>query len=213
MVVQEFESVFPSPFSVMEVSRRHKIPHRRAYDFFNLLQSLGVCSPTERSRLQWIGLQQIPRALAEAYNKFEISSGDSPLRVIFAVGRSPTLGFLASRFLFLYLHLSVDILSIRDAIRVFRDGSADRKSLERRLYLVLSFLDRIGVVSHTDRTSEYRLMLDRADIMRQALARRMEQSQSTSDMWLEPLLNRPIRWKMEQIYRQREAEFFAAVHE
>jgi hypothetical protein len=141
-----------------------------------------------------------------------MASGDSPLLVIFAVGRSPTLGFLASRFLFLYLHLSVDILSIRDAIRVFRDGSGDRKSLERRLYLVLNFLDRIGVVSHTDKTSEYRLMLNRADIVRQALAKRIEPVQYPFDASLAPLLNRPARWKMDEIYRRREAEFCALVH-
>jgi hypothetical protein len=126
---------------------------------------------------------------------------------------SPTLGFLASRFIFLYLYHGIEVLSIRQAMRVFRTPSIDAKSLERRLYLVLSFLAVLGLVSHAEKLGEYRLALDRTDIVRQAVNAKMGQAAMGYDRTIAELLNRPGRSKMDELYQFRQAAFRAVVLE
>jgi hypothetical protein len=197
----------------MTISKQYKVPHRRAYDFFNLLASLGVCTSTERTRMHWCGVSQITPSLAEAYTQFEPGPCNPHPTSLFGMSSSPTLGFLAHRFIFLYLYHGFDVLSIRQAMRIFRTPSIDGKSLERRLYLVLSFLAVLGLVSHAEKLGEYRLMLDRTDIVRPAMNAKMGQVTRGYDNTVAELLNRPARSILDQIYQFRKAAFSAVVHE
>jgi hypothetical protein len=210
-MVTEFEATHPHGFSVMRIAKEYGIPHRRVYDFFNMLCSLGACSVIERSRLRWCGLEQIPHVLKEVYAELELSNVDESIQKTFSVGKSPTLGLLARKFICLYLYFGFDNISMRDAMRIFRDRRADVKSLERRLYLVLSFLEVIGVIMHTGKTSEYRLMIDRTAIVDQPAARKSQNTTNTFDMSLEALLNRPPPAALRERYQKRELAFAASI--
>jgi hypothetical protein len=193
----------------MEVAREYDIPHRRAYDFFNLLNAVGVCTPVERGTLRWVGSSQVLRTVKEVYAQLEVLDLTQHFRLLFHAGPSPTLGLLGSRFVCLFLYLGVDVLSMRQAVRLFKNPKTDIRSLERRMCLVLNFLEALGAVAHTGKTSEYRLTIDRSEIVEYAMMKKKQCSTQVPGHSLENLLNRYDRTFLNQMYQKREAMYAA----
>jgi hypothetical protein len=212
-VVRDFEERPPQTFSVMDVAKDYSIPHRRAYDFFNLLNSFGICCAVERGSLRWVGLSELDQTLKEIYAQMEVMAFSQTMTRLFNAGPSPTLGLLGSRFICLFLYLGVDVLSMRQAAKLFHNGKPDIKSLERRIYLVLNFLEALGAVAHTSRTSEYHLIIERKDVVDYAMKRRKQFSDQKVAGSVERLLNRYDNTFLTQLYRSRAAEFSGVVCE
>jgi hypothetical protein len=206
-IVRDFENLTPENFSVIEVSRKYEIPHRRAYDLFNFLNAAGVCSSVERGALRWIGAAEIFRTLKEGYAQLEILDLTQNFRVLFHVGPSPTLGILGSRFVCLFLYLGVEILSMKRAVRLFKNPKTEVRSLERRMCVALNFLEALGVVEHTAKTSEYRLTIDRTEIVEYAMEQKKQFSGRARGNAIESLLNRYDSTFLSQMYTSREAAY------
>jgi hypothetical protein len=201
-----FEDCPPQSFSVLDVARAHRIPHRRAYDFFNFLTALGVCVSVARGSLRWIGVREVHESLVRAYSEIEVAACESDLRGIFGAGPSPTLGTLATKFASLFFFLGTNLLSIRRVARLFYDGVGDARSLERRLYLAVSFLEAVAVVEHTAKASEYRLVIHKHDIIDTAMRRRQDHLRTLSNGSLESLLSRYDERFMNRLHEERQAE-------
>jgi hypothetical protein len=208
-IVRDFENLMPQHFSVMDVAKKYDIPHRRAYDFFNLLNAVGVCTSVERGSLRWISASEVLNTIKEVYAQLEILDFTKNIKALFHAGPSPTLGTLASRFVCLFLYLGVDVLSMRQAVRLFKNPKTDVKSLERRMCLVLNFLEALGAVVHTSKTSEYRLTIDRTEIVDYAMRKKKQFSPQTSAVSLENLLNRYDKTFLSQMYKTREELYMA----
>jgi hypothetical protein len=193
----------------MEVARKYDIPHRRAYDFFNLLNAVGVCASVERGSLRWVGASEVFKTLKEVYAQLEILDFTQNMRALFHAGPSPTLGILGSRFVCLFLYLGVEVLSMRQAVRLFRNPKTDVRSLERRMCLVLNFLEALGAVVHTSKTSEYRLTIDRTEIVEYAMNKKKQYSGHTAAASIENLLNRYDSTFLAQMYKKREERYAA----
>jgi hypothetical protein len=206
VVIRTFEERPAQSFTVLEVARAHRIPHRRAYDFFNFLSAFGVCSTVTRGTLRWNGIGFLPQALAGAYAQIEVAACACDLRALFAAGSSPTLGALATKFACLFLFLGTDILSIRAVTQLIRDADHQGRSLERRLYLAVSFLEAAAVVAHTARPSEYRLVVDRRAIVAAGMHARKEYLRESESRSFENLLSRYGDAFMKQLYEERKAE-------
>jgi hypothetical protein len=191
----------------MEVAQAHDIPHRRAYDFFNFLTSFGVCSSTGARLLSWVGLSSIRETLAVAYAEIEVNTCDGDIQSVFCVGRSPTLGLLARRFVCLFFFLGVRTLSIRKATRFLTAKGSDSKSLDRRMYLVVGFLEALDIVQHTEQPSEYAIVIDHTVIMEQGMRDRRRRLALMNDTGVESLLSRHNQAFMNILYSQRQAEF------
>jgi hypothetical protein len=200
-LVRRFEDRRGNAISVMAIASEYDLQHRRVYEFFNLLSALGVCSTLERGRLSWIGLSEVPRTIETIYTEIEVGSLHNDIDALFALGVSPSLGLIALRFVSLYLYLGVDILSMRRVALLFHGSKIGIKSLERRMYVVLNFLEVIGIVEHSQSVSEYRLTLERAPIVENAMKRRKEVEVEQSPDMVEALLSR---------YSQ---QFIASLHE
>jgi len=210
-VVRDFEERRPQAFAVMNVAKDYSIPHRRAYDFFNLLSSFGICSSVERGSLKWVGLGELGHTLKEVYAQLEVAAFTQTLGDLFNAGPSPTLGFLGSRFICLFLFLGVDVLSMRQAARLFHNRDSDLKSLERRMYLVLNFLEALGAVTHTTRTSEYQLLIERREVVEYAMTRKKQAASKDVSGSIESLLNRYDSTFLRELYRKRGTEFSSIV--
>jgi hypothetical protein len=106
----------------------------------------------------------------------------------------------------LFLFLGVEVLSIRKAARLVSGTGADRKSLDRRMYLAVSFLEAAMIVQHSDRPSEYRLVIDRSLIVEEAMRMRQAHILQMGSAFLESLLSRYDTPFMTQLYARRQAE-------
>lgn len=188
-IVYDFEKLKPSNINIVNVAKQYGVQHRRVYDLFNLLTSLGVCQNIERGKLAWIGLSSVTSVISKAYAKIEIASLHKPTNQIFCLGQSPSLGMIATHFISMYLYFDVDALLLRQVSSIFHDPRCDIKSLERRMYLVLSFLEIMGVVAHTMKTNEYKLVLDLSAAKEAALQQKRKYQQSKCPLSLENLLN------------------------
>lgn len=206
-IFDEFSVTHPMDISIMSVVQTYDIQHRRVYDFFNLLTSLGVCHSVVRGRLAWVGVHAVNKTVKDLYVSIEAASIDRSMRSLFCVGPSPSLGAIATRLMCLYIFLGVDTLVLKQISAVLHDPRADKKSLERRMYLVLSFLEVIGVVSHTMKTSEYKLLMDVSEIAEEGMAARQAMAQTRCPYCTEALLSTLPRSYMTSCYRQRRAEF------
>ncbi|OHS93026.1 hypothetical protein TRFO_40649 [Tritrichomonas foetus] len=207
-LIYESEKYKPRNITIMAIAREYNIQHRRVYDFYNLLTALGVCKIMQKGQLSWVGLSAIEPTLMQAYASVEADSANKKdIKEVFNVGSSPSLGSLAINFIKMYFYLNVDTISMRKVSKIFHDGKADMKSLERRLYLVLNFLEIIGIVSHASKTGVYKLNIDRECIISYAWAMRKNATEATLDLSLECLLNRFDSTYLNTLYGVRQAVF------
>lgn len=188
-IIREFEEKRPNNINIINIAKEYGIQHRRVYDLFNLLTSLGVCQNVERGKLTWLGISQITNVISKAYAKIEIGSLTKPTSQLFCLGPSPSLGSIATHFISMYLFFDVDTLLLRQVSTIFHDQRADIKSLERRMYLVLSFLEIMGIVAHTMKTNEYKLVIDLSASKEYALSQKKSFIQAKNPLSLENLLN------------------------
>lgn len=206
-IVHDFEDRTPNDISIMKVAKNNCIQHRRVYDFFNMLTSLNICQYLIKGKLTWVGLSSLNITLKEAYAKIETESVDIPMNVLFCVGASPSLGTLAIKFLCLYIFLGVDALFLKNVSMLFHDPRSDIKSLERRIYLVLNFLEVLGTVSHTSKAGEYKLNLNVDSIVENAMESKKKFLQQRNDLSLENLLNRLDSHYIDNLHINRRDEF------
>jgi hypothetical protein len=109
----------------------------------------------------------------------------------------------------MFLYLGVEILSIKHVALVFCGRQSDLRSIERRLYLVLAFLDVLGVISRTGKTSEYAMAMDCSEIIEYAMEKRRSNSAKGHGSSLEALLNRKGAAQCKDLYRQRLNRFMS----
>ena len=188
-IIHDLEEKKPNNINILNISKEYGIQHRRVYDLFNLLTSLGVCQNVERGKLAWCGIYNVPNVISKAYSKIEINSVTTPTPQLFCLGPSPSLGSIATHFISMYLFFGVDTLLLKQVSSMFHDPRADIKSLERRMYLVLSFLELLGIVAHTMKTNEYKLLLDLSSAKKAALNAKRSVINSQYPLALENLLN------------------------
>ncbi|OHS99515.1 hypothetical protein TRFO_34067 [Tritrichomonas foetus] len=211
-IVHDYEERHPNDIAIMKVAKTNNIQHRRVYDFFNMLTSLNICQYLIKGKLSWVGLSSLTQTLQESYTKLECESIDIPMDTLFCVGASPSLGTLALKFLCLYIYLGVNTLLLKNVSMLFHDPRADIKSLERRIYLVLNFLEVIGAVSHTSKAGEYKLNLEVSSIIFLAMETKQKIFTNRGMPTLECLLNRLSRSYIDGIQRDRREEFAAITH-
>ena len=206
-IIRDFEFSYPTDINIIEVSRKYQIQHRRVYDFFNFLTSMEICSYKEKRRLVWIGVKNSLEYIDKSYSILECESLTKPFQELFSIGPSPSLGSLATKFICLYFYLGVKILSIRQVSNLFHDKKTDIKSLERRLYLVLSFLEIIGFIAHTSKRSEYQILIDYDHFVLKAFSQRFLISKDLKFNQLDLLLNRYSDFYFDQLIKLRWKEF------
>ncbi|OHT13280.1 hypothetical protein TRFO_16599 [Tritrichomonas foetus] len=175
--------------------------------FFNMLTTLGVCKVIKKGQLAWISLKEVHKVLARNYEKLEMLAISSTFEDIFILEPSPSLGSIALKFIGLFLYLNVDTLSVKQVAKVFHDGKTDIKSLERRLYMVLNFLEVIDIVKHSDRVGQYKLIINRESILNPAWAMRQISQTNTIGFTIESLLSRPNLFHIRIIYENRRELF------
>ena len=188
-IITDLELKKPNNINILNISKEYGIQHRRVYDLFNLLTSLGVCQNVERGKLAWCGIYNVPTVISKAYSKIEINSLTMTPAQLFCLGPSPSLGAIATHFISMYLFFDVDTLLLKQVSSMFHDPRADIKSLERRMYLVLSFLELLGIVAHTMKTNEYKLLLDLSSAKKAALTAKRNIVHNQYPLALENLLN------------------------
>lgn len=206
-IVHDFENRSPNDISIMKVAKNNKVQHRRVYDFFNMLTSLNICQYIVKGKLTWVGVSSLNITLQDAYAKIEIDSIDIPMKVLFCVGPSPSLGTLAIKFLCLYMYLGVDSLFLKNVSMIFHDPRSDIKSLERRIYLILNFLEVLGTVSHSSKSGEYKLNLNVESIVENAMYLKKKMLQKREAPTIENLLNRLDNHYIENLHVCRREEF------
>lgn len=189
-IIADFERTMPTNINIVNVASEYGIQHRRVYDLFNLLSSLGICRTIERGKLSWVGISAISTAIERTYSKIECDSLTKPFSTLFNLGKSPSLGEIATHFIAMYMFFDVETLLLRQVSSVFHDPRSDIKSLERRMYLVLNFLEILGIVAHTMKTNEYKLIYDVTIPKRNALLQKQKLLAMTSPYSIESLLNK-----------------------
>lgn len=205
-LVRDFEQNPPHDINVMKTSKKYQIQHRRVYDFFNFLTYFNICKSVERKKLSWNGLDKFVTNIALFYSEVEVMSLTMPLSEIFNLGPSPSLGAIANRLVCLFLFMDTDILVFKKAALLFNGFSPDVKSLERRMYLVISFLEIIGVVEKSSKKSEFTLLLDRQPIISEAMKSRAA-AQQPSPFSVESILSKYSKAYYNELFSGRRKEF------
>jgi hypothetical protein len=123
---------------------------------------------------------------------------------VFSVGESPSLGNLGMKFVCLFL--GTEVLSVRKVAKLFSGKVSGNQSLERRLYLAVSFLEAVNVIEHTPKASEYRLIINKADMIEKGMQQRKNHFPLKSIGSIENLLSKYDEGFIERLYIQRRAE-------
>ena len=168
-MIKNFENNKPKNLNVITVSEQFNISSRRVYDFFNVFTALGVCKNQYKGSIEWISIKKVTETIIMNYKKIEQESDFKTIKDLFNPGPSPSLGVIAMYFISLFFYLDIEILNIHKVSALFMAEKSDRKSLERRLYLVLAILELAGLVYHSQKTGEYCIKLPVHEIVKQTL--------------------------------------------
>lgn len=209
MIVEDFEKRNPNDISITKITQNKNVQHRRVYDFFNMLTTLNICQYINKGKLKWNGVSSLNKTIQDAYIQIEIDSLDCTISSLFCVGPSPSLGSIAINFLCLFMYFGVDTFFFKNASMLFYHPSIDIKSLERRIYLVLNFLEVLGIVSHTSKTSEYRLNMNVKSIVENAINSRINVIKRRNSLSLENLLSRIDCHYIDNLWNSRRNELYA----
>ena len=207
IILKDYEQKSPSSINIPRISKEYNVQHRRVYDFFNFLSSIGVCVGKEKKKISWVGIKKAKPYFINAYTQLETTIGDDPIDYLFNLGPSPSLGKIAVHFINLYFYLGVTKLSMRAATILLKDDSTDIKSLERRLYLVLSFLEIIGVITHTEKRCEYEININVDQVVYDAFQKKIKNIGEVDPTSIMTLLNRAPECKIQEILQKRKNAF------
>lgn len=210
-MVMFFETNKSHKLTVTSVSHQFNIQSRRVYDFFNVLTSLHVCCNQGKGIITWEGLSNMESAIVTHYAKLEIDSLVKPMTKVFSLGSSPSLGSIAMNILGLYFYLGVGALRIHDMSILLSERGSDIKSLERRMYLILSLLEALDVVTHSKSTSEYVLTLNINIITNNGLSIKKNYCLTNNISSVELLVSRIDSAYKRSLFMNRRLEFYKNV--
>jgi hypothetical protein len=171
------------------IAAQYYIKHRRVYDFLQLLSALGICGKIDGDGFRWIGQNAAPETIGIVYTQVELDSLRRGMEAVCNLGNQPRLALIALRFLCLYLYLGVESLSLHRIGSLFHDESGHTRYIWGKLYVVLPFLEDLGIVAQTDTDHEYRLILERTMIVENAMKKKLEACRELGTRVVEPLLN------------------------
>lgn len=204
-MIVAFEMKKPNNLTVQGVSAEFQLQSRRVHDFFNILVALEVCSTNDQHTIRWNGVDCARETIAKTYIEFE--AGNQEFINWFSIGESPTLGLIATRFMCLYFALGVTKLPMHSVSSLFSGSITMKRSLERRMYLVLSILELLGFITHVRRTGRYILAFDPADIIDRAIQAKHKKLQKKIGPQIEFLLNSLNGPYMDEIREKRRSQF------
>ncbi|OHS97314.1 hypothetical protein TRFO_36509 [Tritrichomonas foetus] len=211
-IVANLEQHKLTTFSVLHIAQSNMVQHRRVYDFFNLMTSLGVCKVASKGNLEWIGIDKAETSISDFYDELEVHALSSNFSLTFNLVSSPSLGNLAYHVIGLFLYLNMETLSLKQISRVFHDGKSDIRSLERRLYLVLSFLEVINLIKRSVQVGHYTLHVNREFMIKKAWEKRKEAIKISNLVSIESLLSHSDKALIHDAYKYRQRCFFEVMY-
>ena len=144
--------------------------------------------------------------LQREYESIESRFSSTSIKTLFELGPSPSLGKICSKLLCLYLFLDVGTLQMKKVIKFLHYPRSDIKSLERRVYLVLSFLEVLDFIKKGHCRGEYILTMDTKWISQTGLDTRMKNN-SLVPSSLESLMHTFSPTYYRTVQGSRRAEF------
>ena len=186
-----FEQTKPGSLNIITVANQFKLQNRRVYDFFSVCSAVNACSPVCHGIVTWRGLDETKRKFEEEYIKFEIESLTVQFDQWFAVGANPNLDTLATKIIVLLYALAGRAVNLHGMSHFLIPQKCARKSVERRMYLVLGIFEIMGYVEHHSRSGEYRLAFDISDTVSKAMdAKRRHASENLYPTATESLMTK-----------------------
>jgi hypothetical protein len=89
---------------------------------------------------------------------------------------------------------------------LFSGKVSGNQSLERRLYLTVSFLETVNMIEQTPKTNEYRLIINKADIIGKGMQQRKNLFALKSIESIENFLSKYDEGFFRRLYIQKRAE-------
>lgn len=158
-MLAHFETTQPTELNVAACAAQFNLQNRRVYDFFSVSSAVCACSPLDHGVVRWHGVKAAKQQFEDEYVKFEVDSLTVPFDEWFSTGQSPTLGTLATKIMCLFYAMGVDTLHLHAISNFFVPDKSPKKSLERRIYLVLGIIEIMGYLEHLPRSGDYRLTI------------------------------------------------------
>ena len=206
-IIQNFQNNPSTKMIITNIAKENNVQSRPIYDFFNLLVYFGVCEKKGGGRIGWVGFSKMYEHFEKCYIDVEMQSVHCSMAKIFITEDSPTLGFLASKIVSLYLYLGVDHLNLKDIAKLLNNCDYKTQSFERRVSLVLHMLAVFGIVAQTSHLREYRILIDIKQYDDLAFSKRLELFEKTPENYPFCYLNKFEESFIKNIKEQRQIEY------
>lgn len=164
-MIQLYEGHSSAIIQLNEMSSFAGIEKRRLYDLFNTLSALDVCRKIGTHRYVWEGMNQIPKKLVSLGVDIELNSMSCQNEGLFHIMDSPHIKNLTEEFVKFMIYYGIETFILKDIAVMMANSSENSKSLLRRLYLVAFYFERIGIISHNEKSGEYRFCYNATDIL------------------------------------------------
>ena len=196
----------PKHINIMDLASQYQGNHRRLYELFNLLTYFGVTQSSGRGKLAWVGFDSLFKTLEEKFSKIEQTYDKMGIQAAFQLDQSLLLGQIATNFLALFSFLNVEYVNIKNVTNLFSYGIADRKALDRRVYLSLSLLETVGYIEHKTRSGQYKILIDVNAMIKKVSENNPPSPQEM--LSIDNLLNRSTKsYNLANKYLERQKEY------
>ncbi|OHT09721.1 hypothetical protein TRFO_21226 [Tritrichomonas foetus] len=205
-LIQRFEASPSIPLQINSLSNESGVEKRRLYDLMNVLVACGVCTRRDTHTFAWNGISASKDTLQQISKDFEERSIRDRPEQIFLLPDSPAIGLISTTFIATFLYMGVKTLGIRDASLIMANDEEHSKPILRRLYLVAFLLERIGILTHSQKIGEYSLNENIEKITEQSLTDLAKENKFSPDS-IEFQLSRFGKNYMMKLYKSRQLAF------
>ncbi|OHT06924.1 hypothetical protein TRFO_24972 [Tritrichomonas foetus] len=211
-IIQNFQANPNSKMIIMNIAKENEVQSRPIYDFFNILIYFGVCVKKGGGKIGWVGFNKMYEHFEESYVETEILSINNSMQKIFMSEDSPTLGFLASKIVSLFLFLGIENLNLKDIAILLNGCDYKMQSFERRISLVLHMLVVFGVVTQTNHLREYKILFDPKKYDKRAFSERLKYIHNQPEHFPYSLLNQYESEYIERLRENRKMKYLSLLH-
>lgn len=156
-LIEDHEANPDETIQINLIATEQGVEKRRLYDLMNVLVTCDVCVKTDTHIYRWLSLDNTRKAVQRISREIELRAMTQSISELLTLPDSPSIGLMTSMFIGTFLFFNMPTMNIREVALLLSSVTNQQKPILRRLYLVAFLLERIGLLKHKQKMSDYEI--------------------------------------------------------
>ena len=155
-ISDHFEGSNTNVFVISELGNYFKVNKRTIKDFINVCVAFNVCRKINNDAFEWYGYNNIPQTIQKFEKEIKTCSFYHGMLDLFNCSMNGSLENISISVVKLFLYLNRKYLDVHNIAKLFSQNQCKYNTMLRKLYTVGICLRICGVISKTNKVSEFK---------------------------------------------------------